>query len=227
MADYQSSYTGAEIDAGIAKANTAIQDISGKQDILVSGTNIKTINNESVLGSGNLTIQGGGTTTDVQINGTSITSGGVANIVTETAYNASTNKIATMSDLPSGGSGADTNLSNVTNTAKILMSTMAMPSGTAKEVQTIGTSGTDYEAPADGWFWYLASGSVQSSSTYYSLATPNIGVASSGFYQSMVSLAIPVLKGDKARLSYSTAPAQASFAFVYAKGSESEYTPSS
>lgn len=33
---------------------------SGKQDVLVSGTNIKTINNESILGSGNITIQGGG-----------------------------------------------------------------------------------------------------------------------------------------------------------------------
>ena len=32
-----------------------------KQDTLVSGTNIKTINNESILGSGNITIQGGGT----------------------------------------------------------------------------------------------------------------------------------------------------------------------
>ena len=31
-----------------------------KQDLLVSGTNIKTINNESLLGSGNITIQGGG-----------------------------------------------------------------------------------------------------------------------------------------------------------------------
>ena len=36
------------------------QDISGKQDTLVSGTNIKTINNQSILGSGNITIQGGG-----------------------------------------------------------------------------------------------------------------------------------------------------------------------
>ena len=44
---------------------------------------------------------GGGTATDVQINGTSITSNNVANIVTNTAYNASSNKIATMSDLPS------------------------------------------------------------------------------------------------------------------------------
>lgn len=42
---------------------------------------------------------GGGTSTDVQINGTSIVSSDVANIVTEGTYNASTNKIATMSEL--------------------------------------------------------------------------------------------------------------------------------
>ena len=35
--------------------------LSNKQDTLVSGTNIKTINNNSVLGSGNLTISGGST----------------------------------------------------------------------------------------------------------------------------------------------------------------------
>ena len=75
--------------------------IDDKQDTLVSGTNIKTINNESILGSGNITISGGGgTATDVQINGTSITSNNVANIVTNTAYDASSNKIATMSDIP-------------------------------------------------------------------------------------------------------------------------------
>lgn len=42
----------------------------------------------------------GGTSTDVQINGSSITSSGTANIVTEGVYDASTNKIATMSDMP-------------------------------------------------------------------------------------------------------------------------------
>lgn len=70
----------------------------GLQDTLISGTNIKTINNQSLLGSGNITV-GGGTSTDVQVNGTSITSGGVANILTQGAYSSS-NKIATMADLP-------------------------------------------------------------------------------------------------------------------------------
>lgn len=42
-------------------ANSAITNaIDAKQDTLVSGTNIKTINNESILGSGNITISGGG-----------------------------------------------------------------------------------------------------------------------------------------------------------------------
>ena len=42
-------------------ANT--QAIQNKQDKLVSGTNIKTINNQSILGSGNISIEGGGTVT--------------------------------------------------------------------------------------------------------------------------------------------------------------------
>lgn len=81
------------------KDATARSGLASKQDTLVSGTNIKTINNESLLGSGNISISGG-SATDVQISGTSITSGGIANIVTEGTYNASTNKIATMDDIP-------------------------------------------------------------------------------------------------------------------------------
>lgn len=45
------------------QVNSAITEaVSGKQDTLVSSVNIKTINNESLLGSGNITIQGGGGT---------------------------------------------------------------------------------------------------------------------------------------------------------------------
>ena len=80
----------------------SIADINtwnGKQNLLVSGTNIKTLNGESLLGSGNIVISGG-TATDVQIDGISITSLGVANIVTESLYDSATNKIATMSDVP-------------------------------------------------------------------------------------------------------------------------------
>lgn len=39
-------------------------DLSGKQDTLVSGVNIKTVNNESLLGSGNISVSGGSGTSD-------------------------------------------------------------------------------------------------------------------------------------------------------------------
>lgn len=45
-----------DVEMGEVKA-----DIALKQDELVSGTNIKTINNQSILGSGNIVIEGGGT----------------------------------------------------------------------------------------------------------------------------------------------------------------------
>lgn len=47
----------ASVAAGITQSN--INNWNSKQDALVSGTNIKTINNQSLLGSGNITIQGG------------------------------------------------------------------------------------------------------------------------------------------------------------------------
>ena len=81
------------------------------QDELMSGINIKTINNQDILGAGNLTISGG-TPTDVQINSTSITSGGVANIETKSNYNSSTNKIITENEISNMAvTNADNNFS--------------------------------------------------------------------------------------------------------------------
>ena len=53
-ADTATTYTKTETDNAITAA------ASTKQDTLVSGTNIKTINNQSILGEGNITIEGGG-----------------------------------------------------------------------------------------------------------------------------------------------------------------------
>lgn len=57
-------------------------------------------NEKFLRGDGTWQTVSGGSSTDVQINGSSITAGGTANIVTEGVYNASTNKIATMDDVP-------------------------------------------------------------------------------------------------------------------------------
>lgn len=66
---YKGTVTGVKINGttknpsnGVVNLGTVItahQDISGKQDILVSGTNIKTVNGESLLGKGNIIISGG------------------------------------------------------------------------------------------------------------------------------------------------------------------------
>ena len=99
--DYNSSTNPLATMRVVSQGMNAIMDeVDKKQNTLVSGTNIKTINNESILGSGNINISGGGgTATDVQVNGTSITSSGVANLLTNSAYNSSNNKIATMTDV--------------------------------------------------------------------------------------------------------------------------------
>ena len=47
--------------ANTSGTNTGDQDLSGKQDVLVSGTNIKTINGSSILGAGDLTLSTGST----------------------------------------------------------------------------------------------------------------------------------------------------------------------
>lgn len=49
-ADKATTYTKSEVDTALSR----------KQETLVSGANMKTINNESLLGSGNINIQGGG-----------------------------------------------------------------------------------------------------------------------------------------------------------------------
>ena len=74
--------------------------LATKQDALVSGTNIKTINNESILGSGNITIQGGsGGDTNVietiKVNGTALTpdSNKAVDISTVTSFNGNTGAI--------------------------------------------------------------------------------------------------------------------------------------
>lgn len=59
-----------------SKPSYTVSEIDGAQEELVSGTNIKTINNESILGSGNITIQAGG--------------GGDVNVIESITFNGST-----------------------------------------------------------------------------------------------------------------------------------------
>ena len=85
---------GASAAAGITSSN--ISSWNGKQDALVSGTNIKTINNNSILGSGNLSIPVPTKTSDLTndsgfITGITSTSTPTASTVAEFDSNAKMN----------------------------------------------------------------------------------------------------------------------------------------
>jgi hypothetical protein len=74
---------------GMIAAETAAREraVATKQDTLVSGTNIKTINGESILGEGNIAIQGGASNWD-DITGKPE----FAEVATSGSYNDLTNK---------------------------------------------------------------------------------------------------------------------------------------
>ena len=114
------SSTSTSLAATPSAVKSAYDLANSKQDALVSGTNIKTINGESILGEGNIIISGGGTVTatDVKVNGTSITSNGVANLITESAYNSSTNKIATKNDIPTNNNQLTNGAGYITGISK-------------------------------------------------------------------------------------------------------------
>lgn len=95
----------------------ALNDLnSNKQNKLVSGTNIKTINNQSLLGEGNITISGGGSGGDVnvietvKVNGTALTpdSNKAVNISAVTSFNGSTGAVTYSAPVTSvnGNTGA-------------------------------------------------------------------------------------------------------------------------
>ena len=80
------------ITGDISNQTDLVSSLQAKQNLLVSGTNIKTINNQSILGSGNIDIQsGGGDVTDVKVNGTSVVNSGIAQITVPTKTSDLTN----------------------------------------------------------------------------------------------------------------------------------------
>lgn len=74
-----------------------LQDWWKKQDTLVSGENIKTINGESIVGSGDIEISGG-TITDVMVNGSSIATSGVADIPAASTSKFGVTKLTTLTN---------------------------------------------------------------------------------------------------------------------------------
>lgn len=231
---------------------------------LVSGTNIKTINGNSLLGSGDITIQGGTSYTAscpaiTPVDGvatwtvthnlgsqavvtalysnnnkiehnTLITSNNALTVTfkASSTVSAGSYKIVVLASggSSSGGSGADVDLSNISDMAKITIVHNAMPSGTYEDL-TVGASDTEYIAPADGWFMvHLTTYASAYVNLYITDGTTNefkyavtCHGTSTNYNQGDIA---PVKKGDILRLNYYNEMTFMQFRFIYAVGSESE-----
>ena len=121
-------------DKGEPGRDGAIQYTAGKNIIIEN-------NVISAIGGGG----GGGNVDDVQVNGTSIVSESVANILTNSAYS-SGNKIATMSDLPT----IPTNVSAFTNDAGYLTShqDISGKENISNKITSISSASTNAQYPS-------------------------------------------------------------------------------
>lgn len=117
---------------------------------------------------------------------------------------------------------ADRDLLNLSDTGNIQMAGASMPSDTYVNL-TLGASGTNYIAPANGWY-FIQKNSNQANQyiwlknitvNMYALSQNNLSDASNSLY-------IPAYKGDTIQITYNLGGATAQFKFIYAKGSESE-----
>lgn len=77
-----------------------LEDINGKQDTLVSGTNIKTVNSTSLLGSGDVSV---GTITGITMNGASKGTSGVVDLGTVLTSTTSSVTSGSTTPITSGG----------------------------------------------------------------------------------------------------------------------------
>lgn len=154
-----------------------------------------------------------GTATDVQINGTSITSSNVANILTNGTYNSSTNKIATMSDLPSAITEISSQYTRITdlstgvykltyNGTKYLYyngttstSTITISGGKGAIILTVNRYSDTY------WHWYYVNGSTGFETIYFGYTSSSSGSSSS---KPLNSLLTSISSYVKDNLTYST-----------------------
>ncbi len=155
----------------------------------------------------------GGAATDVQINGTSITNNNVANIRTNGTYNSSTNKIATMSDLPSAITEISTQYIRITDLetgvykltyngtkyiyyhGKTSTSTLNITGGSGAVILTVNRFSDIY------WHWYYINGTTGYETIYFGYTSSSVGATSSKPLNSLLTSISSYVKNN---LDYST-----------------------
>lgn len=115
---------------------------------------------------------------------------------------------------------ADVDLTNVNDTGYIKMAGAGMPSSTYIDL-TLNASGSDYTAPADGWFTISKNAS---SGQYINLVNQNCFLAQESRISTnnTIQIYIPCKKNDIIKIFYSASGTTNRFRFIYAQGSESE-----
>lgn len=142
-------------------SSTDISNWNGKQAALVSGTNIKTVNGNSLLGSGDITISGGSSsyndlTNKPQINGNELSGNktaaqlGFATVATSGSYNDLSNKpsIPTVNNgtltIQKNGSTVATFTANQSGGSTANITVPGVYNGTGAPASTLGSDGDIY-----------------------------------------------------------------------------------
>ena len=126
---------------------------------------------------------------------------------------------------------ADTDLTNTTNSGKVLIAHNSSPSATYKNL-TLGASGTTYTAPSDGYVQFVKGASainewiaLSALDLYDGTSGSDTMTYSQAVAGQILAIFIPVRKGATFIAYYTATGATAAFKFIYAEGSTSEYTP--
>lgn len=198
-------------------------DLTGKQDTLISGTNIKTINNTSLLGNGNISTLAENANGDISVT-RNISTGGRATTADMSAQEIS----SFVNTVPSGFDNL-TNLSVTNNitaggdvtdgNGNVLSDKQDKYSGYGSEVDLSSyTSSTNYyTAPSDGIIRFRAnvgtSNFIQckvanNNGTNESLFSVSGGASASGI------IPAPIFKGQRTWITARSAAADTSFVFI-------------
>jgi hypothetical protein len=129
-----------------------------------------------------------------------------------------------------GGDGADTDLSNLTNTGKIKAAHLAMPSGVYDELTIPAVDGSNITVPADGYLCLRGVANGESPVLGLTNNTTGMNITSNATFMSALDFGVtlPVKKGDSVKvgfyhINFNDPSAPGFLRFVYANGSENEH----
>lgn len=188
---------------------------------------VTSVNNTSPDGNGNVTItipdplpsQSGQSGKYLTTDGTDVSWSAVDSLPSQTGQSGkflTTDGTDASWESPDLSGKADVDMSNVTTSGKSLISGLPMPS-TRNIDLTLGASGTEYTAPANGWV-YLSK-DAGAANQYLHLGCRFVAVQSRSVASgNRVTVYIPVAKGATFEITYNVSGNVGVFKFIYAEG---------